>query len=136
MQLPCTPFPAVNPNYFQQYHAPYHPPQMAFNPHAYSMYPNAVSTPTPNSMNFAEPWSASIPLPSSPIDFTVLKATRNGIEQYIDWLAQKDPGAVEVLMRAKKILLAEYVDLNTLKKMSRYDTQFWGIKWGCNAITL
>jgi hypothetical protein len=127
-QLPCTPFPAVHPSYFQQY-TPYHP---AFNPHAYSMYPTAASTPTPNPMNFAVAPFASIPLPSSPIDFTVPKATRNGIEQYIDWLARKDSGEVEleVLMEAKRILLEEYVDLNTLKKMSREDAEYWGIKWG------
>lgn len=48
----------------------------------------------------------------------------------MDWLIAHNPEDVEVLQDARKKLIDEYVDLDTLKSMSFEDSRHWGIKWG------
>ena len=48
----------------------------------------------------------------------------------LDWLIANNSGDTDVLQEAKKKLVEELVDLDTLKGMTYEDSQYWGIKWG------
>jgi hypothetical protein len=50
--------------------------------------------------------------------------------KYMDWLILKDPESIEILEDAKRKLMDECVDLDTLKKMTVHDAEYWKIKWG------
>ena len=48
----------------------------------------------------------------------------------MDWLIIRYPMDANALEDAKKKLIDEYVDLDTLKTMTYEDSQHWRIKWG------
>lgn len=111
IQAPFSPF---MPNYTHYF--PFYPPHM---PPYLQHAPLPPSTPTAPRI--------SHPI-SSPIDVVVYNG--KDVSAYINWMIKNNPSDIEALKAAKEVLIAEMVDLDILKTMSKEDCIHWDIKWG------